>query len=156
MHNLSIPGTSAAQSWAKSFLFHILCNVVIMVRWLKFKRTAYSIIIGHAWMIIMIRPFKINCMVSVRNFSKRYEGGRWINAHAKKHTDTIFLYLSSPTLNKKPRWDPSPIQYSECPTVHPWECRLLNWQIDTHRDRTNFIPSTADVGGNKNAISKFE
>ncbi len=26
--------------------------------------------------VFLIRPFKINCMVSVRNFSKRYEGGR--------------------------------------------------------------------------------
>ena len=39
---------------------------------------------------MFIRPFKINCVVWVRKFSKRYEGRKWNNTHAEKYTPIFF------------------------------------------------------------------
>ena len=39
---------------------------------------------------IPIRQFKINRSVSVKNFSKRYEGGMYKNTQTKSHMDTVF------------------------------------------------------------------
>ena len=39
-------------------------------------------------------------------------------------------------------------------TVQPWERRLTDRQTDWHTDRTDFIPSTADAGGNYIKLSR--